>query len=379
MTRHRSPGVRLTHRPAARRLPALAAVALGTFAAACGLRTPDPAADGPVRTAAAAASQGSAIDSVRLLLRRIAEQGVGIAVAVHRRDTALWVEGLGYADAARQRPVDPDETLFRIYSLSKPMTAVAGARLMETGRLDPGAPIQRYVPSFPEKDRTVTAMKLATHQAGIRHYRDGEARSRTHCTSVADALPIFAEDPLVPLEEGAQSYSSWGFVLLSAVLEAAAGEPFDELMARLVLDPAGMTHTQLGDPRSMYARATPLTEAGGQAVPDSPVDNSCKWGAGAYLATASDMARFGVALFDGTLLSPSSAQLLRGGDDAYRAQGVGTGGTAFLSSHAPSGTSLVLLANVSGETLGPRLQSAFAVMVDLFLGEADPADPIPSP
>lgn len=373
MTRDPSPDQYRINRPAVRRLAASSAlVAVGVVAAGCAPRAPDAMSETPVRTVAAAESYRSAIDSVRSLLRPIAEQGVGIALAVQRGDTALWVEGLGHADAARQHPVDPEETLFRVYSLSKAMTAVAGPRLMESGRLDPGAPIQRYVPSFPEKDRTVTAMDLATHKAGLRHYRDDEARSGTHCESVADALAIFAEDPLVPLEEGEQSYSSWGFVLLSAVLEAAAGEPFDALMARLVQDAADMTHTRLDDAEASPVQAAPLAESEGQVVAESAVDNSCKWGAGAYLSSATDVAHFGVALFDGTLLTPPSAQLLLGGGDTYRAQGVGAGGTAFLLSHAPSGTSLVLLGNVSGETLGPALQAAFGAMGDLFLGDVGP-------
>jgi len=340
---------------------------LGLVATACGPRVPAATTDAPVRTVVAAEAYGSAIDSVRSLLRPIAERGAGIALAVHRGRSALWVEGLGNADEAGRRPVDPELTLFRVYSLTKAMTAAAGARLMETGRLDPAAPVQRYLPSFPVKNRPVTAMGLANHEAGIRHYRAGEARSLVPCATVLDALPIFADDPLVPLDPGAEAYSSWGYVLLSAVLEVAAGEPFPELMDHLVLDPAAMSRTRLDAPETPADLATPLVETVAGVVPEEAVDNRCKWGAGAYLATAPDLARFGVALFDGTLLGPQAAALFLQGGDVYRAQGVGAGGTAFMLSHAPSGTSLVLLGNVSGQTIGPALQSAFEVMVDLFL------------
>lgn len=336
---------------------------LCVLASACDPPPPDMP---PVRTVVAMEAYRSALDSVRTLLRPIAARGVGIAVAVQRGDSVLWVEGIGTADAKGPDPLHPYETLFRVYSLAKPMTAAAGARLMEAGQLDPAAPVQRYVPSFPEKSRPVTVMELATHQSGIRHYQGGEAQSDMHCETVQDALRIFADDPLLEIEPGSESYSSWGFVLLSATIESAAGEPFPEAMRSLVLDPAAMSRTPLGAPDIPLPRAAALAESPSGVVPADPVDNSCKWGAGAYLSTAPDIARFGVAMFDGTLLSPPSAQLFLQGADTYRAQGIGSGGTAFLSSHAPSGTSLALLANVSGESLGPALQEAFAVMVELF-------------
>ncbi len=320
------------------------------------------------RIAAVDSAHLTAIDSVRALLRPLAREGVAIAVAVHRGDRAIWVEGLGYAGPDERRVADPRATLFRVYSLSKPLTAVAGARLMEAGALDPDAPVQRDVPAFPVKDRPVTIMGLATHRAGIRHYRGGEAQSLRRCERPADALPLFMDDPLVTAGAGpGEHYSSWGFVLLSAALEGAAGEPFTDVVRRQVLDPAGMSATRLDDGSAPGPdQAAPLTEADDGTAPADPVDNGCKFGAGAYLASAHDMARFGVAMVDGTLLSPRSLQLFLQGGDRYQAQGIGVGGTAFLLAHEPSATAIALLANVSGESLGPALQRAFEVLVAAF-------------
>jgi CubicO group peptidase (beta-lactamase class C family) len=327
----------------------------------------DPPVEPPIQTAAWTTTHETSIDSVRSLLLPLAAEGVGISLAVYRGGEPVWIEGMGYADLAARRPVAPATTRFRVYSLSKPMTAVAGGRQMESGVLDPAVPIQRYLPSFPEKDRPVTAMALATHRAGIRHYVEGEAQNQHHCANIADALSLFADDPLLPSEGPAEVYSSWGFVLLSAVIEAAGGVSFSELMGNLVLRPVGMADTALDDGTPGPDHAAVYAEADGRAAPAEPVDNSCKWGAGAYLSTAPDMARFGIAMFDGMLLAPPSQQLFLRGAESYRAQGVGAGGTAFLLTHPGSATSIVLLSNVSGESWGPRLQAAFEVMGELFV------------
>ena len=259
-------------------------------------------------------------------------------MAVYRDGKPVWVEGLGYADRASRLPVDPERTRFRIYSVAKAMTATAGARLMERGTLDPQAPVQRYVPSFPEKAAPITAMQLATHTSGIRHYADeAEANGTMHCATIEDALRIFEDDPLVHAPGASETYSSWGYVLLSGVIAGAAHMPFTSAMRRLVFDPAGMDAIAIDDPgTAMPMRATFYEETGGVLRPARPVDNTCKWGAGAFVTTADDVARFGAAMLDGTLLSPRSLQLFLRGGDTYNVQGVGVGGTAFLRIDAPA-------------------------------------------
>lgn len=143
------------------------------------------------------AALDESVAQARAVLSLLAEQGVGLSLAVARDGRIVWSEAFGYRDLERRQAATP-ATVFRIYSVSKPMTAVAAARLLEQGRLDPNAPVRRYVPEFPDKGTPITAMQLATHTSGIRHYEnEGEARSREHCSSVDEALEILADDPLV--------------------------------------------------------------------------------------------------------------------------------------------------------------------------------------
>lgn len=331
------------------------------------LAGPARAGGGP---SASASPQGTdeAVAAADALLRRLAAEAVGLSVAVAAETGVIWSAAYGDADREAGEPVTPD-TRMRLYSIAKPMTAVAAARLMERGALDPAAPVQTYVPAFPDKGAPITTLQLAEHTSGIRHYADdAEARGRRHCESVAEALTIFAGDPLVHAPGEKRTYSSWGYVLLSAVLEGVTGQGYESAMGELVFAPAGLGSLAIDDPgvevpgRARFYRET----APGAFAAAEPVDNTCKWGAGAWVGTAGDVARFGVAMFDGTLLQPRTAQMFLRGEPVYRAQGWSAGGMAFLIADDEHGLAVALLSNAAGETLGPRLQEVAGRIHTLF-------------
>ena len=93
--------------------------------------------------------------------------GLSLTVAVDGK--IVYSEGFGYADLEERVPAWPTSK-FRIGSISKPLTATALVELVEAGKLDLDAPLQKYVPSFPDKGAVITTRMLAGHLAGIRHY-----------------------------------------------------------------------------------------------------------------------------------------------------------------------------------------------------------------
>jgi len=100
---------------------------------------------------------------------------------------------------------------------------VALGLLYQRGTLDLDAPVQRYVPGFPVKRYPITVRQVAGHLAGIRHYLPGEFENRKHYATVSEGLSIFAGDSLL-FEPGTRfEYSSYGYNLLSAVIEGARG------------------------------------------------------------------------------------------------------------------------------------------------------------
>jgi CubicO group peptidase (beta-lactamase class C family) len=139
---------------------------------------------------------------------------------------------------------------------------------------------------------------------------------RSDCASIGDALEFFAHEPLA-FEPGTRyRFGTNGWILLSAVVEAAAGEPFATLMTREVFDPLGMDRTVLEadekvpDTTSFYfPRAGERTTLGVEEAAQR--HNSCLFGAGAYLSTPSDLARFGSAMLTPGLLKADTLALLQ--------------------------------------------------------------------
>ena len=235
--------------------------------------------------------------------------GFAMAVAVDGR--IVWSEAFEYADVEARRQATP-ATQFRIGSVSKPLTADAVAQLYETGRLDLDAPVQRYVPSFPDKETVITTRMVGGHLAGLRHYQGGEFTLNRRFPTVTSALSIFANDPLVAPPGTRFSYSSYGFNLISAVVEGASGEEFLAYMSRHVFKPLGMTSTAPDKNDSLILNRTRFydRDSTGAFVLSQTVDNSYKWAGGGFLSTAEDLVRFGSAYLAPGHLKAATLELL---------------------------------------------------------------------
>jgi len=241
----------------------------------------------------------------------------GLSVAVAVDGAVVWAEGFGYA-AEDRTPVTPI-TRFRLGALSKPMTAVAAALLHDQGRLDLDAPVQRYVPAYPQKQWTVTTRQLMGDVAGVHRGRgdniDGDSMPTQHCANLDEAVELFAGDQL-RFEPGTQHrYSIFGWVLVSAVVERAAKEPFARFMQRQVFEPLGMDRTVveeregIDDATSYTPRAILRTRLG--IKEDGPPDYSCLAGAGAFLSTPTDLVRLGSAVLKPGLLKAEAITSLQ--------------------------------------------------------------------
>jgi serine beta-lactamase-like protein LACTB, mitochondrial len=230
-----------------------------------------------------------------------------LSVAVGRDGKVVFAEAYGLADVENSVPATP-RSVYRIGSVSKPLTATVALRLAERGELDLDAPIQADCPAFPDKGVPITARLLLAHQGGIRDYDyrrfAEEYLSNRRYESLADALSVFKDDPLVAPPGTEFHYSSFGYVLLGCALEGAGGAPYKELLRRHVLDPAGMAQTRLDEPREIVPQ-----RAHGYGTADDGswtnavyVDLSDRFPAGGLLSTPSDLVAFGNALLAGRLV-----------------------------------------------------------------------------
>ena len=150
------------------------------------------------------------------------------------------------------------------------------------------------------------------HVAGVRHYR-GEAdyTISAHCERAADGLPRFASDPLLFEPQTRYSYSTYGWILVSAAIEAVAAEPFFTFMHTQIFKPLGMSETT-SDSGTAPApeRVTFYYRNFGREITPT-VDYSCFAGAGGFLSTPSDLVRYGMAISSGKLLQPATVSTLQ--------------------------------------------------------------------
>ncbi len=332
---------------------------------------------------------GAVVAQARAMAQtRLMEQGwPGLSVAVSVRGETVWAEGFGHADLEQRTPVWP-ATKFRVGSISKPLTAAAVAQLYAEGRLDVDAPVQTYVPGFPEKRAPVTTRQLGAHLAGIRHYRGTEFLMREHFDTVEDGLALFAADTLL-FEPGTRyAYSSYGWNLISAVVEGASGEDFLGYMRRHVFAPLGMRHTVADHVDSLITQRVRFYARNDDgALLNAPyVDNSYKWAGGGFLSTSEDLLRFANAVVLGDFLPPEGKELLFTEQHTTAGEGVdygfgwritedeagrrvimhtggSVGGTSLLAVHPDTGVVVVALVNLSGADLS-LAREFFAMFVE---------------
>jgi CubicO group peptidase (beta-lactamase class C family) len=224
----------------------------------------------------------------------------------------LWSEGFGVADRRNGAHATP-ETLFRVGSVSKLLTAAALMRLVDARAVDLDASIRAYVGFIPTHWPDVTLRQLAGHTAGVRHYRGSEFFSRTEYPTLQEAADIFIADSLLFPPGSRYAYSSYGYNLLGAVLESVTGEPFPWLLQRLVLAPLGMTHTVPDSFGVMIPGRAALYSIGRDSVTDASTDNlSSRWPSGGYLSSTEDLARFGAGVMESGFLTAGSLDVMFG-------------------------------------------------------------------
>lgn len=239
----------------------------------------------------------------RVVARELERQGLpGLQVAVGENGRIIYSHAVGKSDVENGVPLTPT-SLIRTGSIAKSISAVAAMTLVEAGKLDLDAPVQKYCSAFPTKPWPVTTRELLSHTAGIRHYQGTEIDNTNHYAKMSDGFAIFANDSLLFQPGTHYSYSTYGYTVVGCVIEGASGHFYYDYVREHVLIPAGMTHTIVDAistivphrARGYHGHRDSLTNAG-------LMDGSYKIPGGGLVSTAEDLVRFGMALMSGKLL-----------------------------------------------------------------------------
>lgn len=271
----------------------------------------------------------------------------GAVVAVLRRGQVVYFEAVGTRDVAGQIPLERN-SIFRIFSMTKPLTSLAVLKLAERGRLDLDAPLERFLPQLADRrvlqadgvtqvpaQRSLTPRDLLRHTAGMPYGALGrsageqlyqQARLLDHQTDLATMVAKLSGLPLVS-QPGARFTYGVATDLLGRLIEVVSGQPFDQFLSHELLVPLGMHETGFSVPPAALDRFLELHgrgATGALAVMERPESSRLRQpprflsGGAGLVSTAADYIRFcRMLLSHGTvagapLVQPATLQALIG-------------------------------------------------------------------
>jgi CubicO group peptidase (beta-lactamase class C family) len=250
-------------------------------------------------------ANAAALDFLRAEMRERAIPGMQVVVV--RAGKVVMSASLGMANLQHGVKVG-QASLFSINSATKSFTGVAILQLAEQGKLEPDAPVGRYLDGLPPAWQPVTLRQLLDHTSGLPDIID-QSTSRMIAPTEAQAWQAVQLLPLQSAPGTRFSYNQANYVLLGRIIDRLSGEPFTAFIERRQFAPAGMPHARFGDSRDvMPGKADSYRPAAGasgyvNAIEEFPP--SLRTGAG-IVTSAGELANWLISLQQGRLLKPGS-------------------------------------------------------------------------
>ncbi len=288
----------------------------------------------------------------------------------------IWLDAKGYADIENNIPATKN-TIYRIASVSKIITAVAIMQLVEEGKIKLDDDIRKYI-QFPAKRWKFTVRQLLSHTAGIRTYKNtGEFESKDFFKSTQEVINYLAKDSLVYEPGTRYLYTTLSYNLLAAIIENVSGISFPDYINKNIIKPAGMKSTYTDLQRNIIRdRSKGYDRNESRQIQNAALaDLSIKIPGGGLLSTSEDLLLFSDCLLSGKLIKLTSLDSmivptkLRSGktinyglgiafgiDESGRKyishSGTGTGFTSLLLIYPDEKIAAVHLMNIRDRNLG---------------------------
>lgn len=230
------------------------------------------------------------------------------AVLVARDGQVLLDRGYGSANLEWKIPNDGD-TKFRLGSVSKQFTAAAILLLQERGKLSLDAPVRTFLPDAPAAWEKVTVRHLLSHTGGVPNFTSFDDYGKTKTLpATLDSLTARFRDKPLEFQPGEKfAYSNSGYILLTAIVEKASGQPYAAFVADNIFKPLGMADSGYDSHATVLAhRASGYTPSPRGVVNTDYIDMTIPQGAGALYSTTRDLLKWNRGLFGGRLLRPES-------------------------------------------------------------------------
>ena len=264
----------------------------------------------------------------------------GMSVAIAENGQFRYLRGWGDADVANGVATD-SRTVYRLASVAKAVGGVLGLRLSEEGLLDLDADTRDYVPTMPVHHTHVFSETLS-NRSGIGHYSDfpnwqqqvgGDDQKPDAFTTALDAAERLWDDALDYAPPGSTyRYSTPAYTFAGAAMEGAVGLPIGDIVEDYLQTPYGLTTLRVEDRGVPDPKRSLLyTGASDETTPDNI---SWKVLGGGLESSAYDLARMGILVNDGTVLTAASRGLLWTRPDSLRNYGLGWDLETHLSTQA---------------------------------------------
>jgi CubicO group peptidase (beta-lactamase class C family) len=254
-------------------------------------------------------------------------QFLGVNVGFSKGNCGTYIASSGYTDKRHLLKVN-DNTINRIASITKPMTAIAIMQLYEKGVIDLDVAIQTYLPNFPVFSKSpITVRHLLSHTSGISHYKSKlDAVSFTKYATLSSAVNTIVERDLSSEPGEKFTYSSFGYTVLGAIIESVSKQSFEEYMSKNIWKKTGMKDTQLEREHSYPNKSRLYVKIGSLYIRSPYNDLSLIYPAGGVQSTAKDLLLFGQAILNNELISKETLEQMTdinnslssiAGDDPY--------------------------------------------------------------
>lgn len=253
------------------------------------------------------------LDRIPARMQEFVDQGkvAGVVTLVANQNRVVHLAAVGKADLEANRKMQED-SIFRIASMTKPITATALMQLVDQGKLAIDDPVAKYLPAFKDQKletgdaaRPVTIRDILTHTAGLA----SPDKNLSGGASLAEVVDSIGRQPLKFAPGSKWQYSS-GITVAGRLVEVASGEAYDEYLAKHIFEPLGMKDTAFQVSNENASRVAinykPGKSPGTLERPDGAIDLTAKRTpnpSGGLYSTATDMARFYQAILGGGQLT----------------------------------------------------------------------------
>ncbi|MGF1603972.1 MAG: serine hydrolase [Thermosynechococcaceae cyanobacterium] len=239
----------------------------------------------------------------------------GISVAVAENGKIVYSRGFGFADVSDQKVAHSD-TVYRLASVSKPVTALLAMQLQDKNQLNIDQASRTYAPSLPNH-HTHTVRQLLKHQSGIRHYRGSDRpdclvpnnpawkdSSNTQYPTAVVASQLFQSDPLMFAPGSKTCYSTHAYTVLGAALEGASNRSYATLLQQEL---SGRLNLPTLRPEYLSQSVAERAEIYSSATSAASRDNlSWKYPGGGLEASVNDLTQLGIKVIDGSAVSSNA-------------------------------------------------------------------------